>query len=156
MRVLSRSLVIHLGLAGSALILTTLFSVSAFGHGKVGNPAASYGRTIDFPDTDEYQTLVMDLHTHSVFSDGHVWPSIRVEEALRDGLDAIAITEHLEYQPHLADIPNPDRNQSYRHAVEAAAVCSFRQLICSFRLDDYAAGDGRRRMIQDNCIADEA
>lgn len=34
---------------------------------------------------------MIDLHTHSVFSDGQVWPSIRVEEGVRDGLDALAI-----------------------------------------------------------------
>ncbi|HAO89312.1 MAG TPA: PHP domain-containing protein, partial [Gammaproteobacteria bacterium] len=39
--------------------------------------------------------MVVDLHTHSVFSDGHVWPRIRVGEAIRDGLDAMAGTEHL-------------------------------------------------------------
>ena len=41
---------------------------------------------------------------HSVFSDGSVWPDIRVEEAKKDGLDVIAITEHLEYQPWKDDI----------------------------------------------------
>jgi hypothetical protein len=78
-------------------------------------------RRISFPDTAQYQTLVLDPHTHSTFSDGHVWPRIRVEEALRDGLDAIAITEHLEWQPHLADLPHPDRNRAYQVAREAAA-----------------------------------
>jgi hypothetical protein len=63
---------------------------------------------------------VLDPHTHSSFSDGHVWPRIRVEEALRDGLDALAMTEHLEWQPHLADIPHPDRNRSYEVAVGAS------------------------------------
>ncbi|HEX7072131.1 MAG TPA: Sb-PDE family phosphodiesterase, partial [Rhodothermales bacterium] len=73
------------------------------------------------PDIPGYQTLTMDLHLHTVFSDGSVWPSIRVEEAIRDGLDAIAITDHLEYQPHRADIPNPDRNRSFDIAREVAA-----------------------------------
>jgi len=50
---------------------------------------------------------------HTVFSDGNVWPTIRVEEALKDGLDAIAMTEHIEYQPHKADIPHPDRNRAF-------------------------------------------
>jgi hypothetical protein len=77
-------------------------------------------RRISFPDTAHYQTLVLDPHTHSSFSDGHVWPRIRIEEALRDGLDAIAITEHLEWQPHLADIPHTDRNRAYQVAREAA------------------------------------
>ena len=57
--------------------------------------------------------LSTDLHIHTVFSDGAVWPSIRVEEARREGLDLIAMTEHLEYQPHEEDIPHPDRNRSY-------------------------------------------
>ena len=55
-----------------------------------------------------------------MFSDGAVWPNIRVQEALRDGLDAISLTEHLEYQPHSDDIPHPDRNRSYEIAKEAA------------------------------------
>lgn len=71
------------------------------------------GRFIEFPDVPGYHTLVCDFHTHTVFSDGSVWPNIRVEEALRDGLDCLAITDHLEYQPHSADIPHPDRNRSY-------------------------------------------
>ena len=62
---------------------------------------------------------MLDLHTHSVFSDGHVWATIRVSEALRDGLDGLAITEHLEFQPHLADIPHPDRNRAYEEALFA-------------------------------------
>lgn len=103
-----------------AYILPMLFSAYALGHGTATNPDETDDRTIDFPDTGKYQTLVVDLHTHSVFSDGHVWPRIRVGEALRDGLDAIAITEHLEWQPHLADIPHGDRNRAYQDAVEAA------------------------------------
>ena len=57
-----------------------------------------------------------DLHIHTVFSDGSVWPTIRVEEALRDSIDLISLTEHLEYQPWRADIPNPDRNRSFQIA----------------------------------------
>ena len=57
-----------------------------------------------------------DLHTHTVFSDGMVWPSIRTEEAEREGFELIAITDHLEYQPKKEDIPNPDFNRSYQIA----------------------------------------
>jgi|TARA_B100000530_G_scaffold236567_1_gene153680 hypothetical protein len=60
-----------------------------------------------------------DLHTHTVFSDGMVWPSIRTEEAQREGFELIAITDHLEYQPHREDIPNPDFNRSYQIAKES-------------------------------------
>jgi len=91
-------------------------------HGEaVLPPAGEEARYIEFPDTADYLTLSVDLHTHSVFSDGHVWPKTRVEEALRDGLDAIAITEHLEWQPHLPDIPHPDRNRAFEIARDAAA-----------------------------------
>ena len=57
--------------------------------------------------------LSADLHTHSVFSDGSVWPDIRVKEAIRENIDLLAITEHLEYQPYKEDIPHPDRNRSF-------------------------------------------
>ena len=77
-------------------------------------------RAIEFPDVPGYRTLVVDLHTHSVFSDGEVWPSVRVDESRRDGLDLMAVTEHLEYQPHEDDIPHPDRNRSYVLAHEHA------------------------------------
>ena len=72
-------------------------------------------RHIEFPNPPGYKTLVCDLHMHSVFSDGSVWPDIRIEEAKRDGLDVIATTEHIEYQPWKADIPHPDRNKSYEY-----------------------------------------
>ena len=77
-------------------------------------------RAIEFPDVPGYHTLKTDLHIHTVFSDGSVWPDIRVQEALRDGLDAIALTDHLEYQPHKSDIPHPNRNRSYQIARKAA------------------------------------
>ncbi len=90
----------------------------AWGHGPAGSgEPSSPDRAIQFPDTADRLTLSVDLHTHSVFSDGHVWPRIRVAEAIRDGLDALAITEHLEWQPHLVDIPHPDRNRAYEEAV---------------------------------------
>jgi hypothetical protein len=65
---------------------------------------------IRLPDLPGYQTLKCDFHMHTVFSDGQVWPTWRVEEAWRDGLDAIALTDHIEYQPKKADVPtNPQR-----------------------------------------------
>lgn len=77
-------------------------------------------RKIEFPDIPGYLTLKTDFHIHTVFSDGSVWPDIRIQEAVRDGLDAISLTEHLEYQPHEKDIPHPDRNRSYHIATELA------------------------------------
>jgi hypothetical protein len=80
----------------------------------------AHNRAIHFPDVAGYKTLVCDFHQHTVFSDGSVWPDIRVEEALRDSVDAISLTEHLEYQPHSKDIPHPDRNRSFEVATQSA------------------------------------
>jgi len=68
---------------------------------------------ITYPDIAGYVTLKADLHMHTVFSDGSVWPTIRVQEAIRENLDAISLTEHLEYQPHKKDIPHSNRNRSF-------------------------------------------
>lgn len=68
-------------------------------------PSAVYAAKINFPDILGYKTLKCDLHMHTVFSDGQVWPTTRVDEAAREGLDAIAITDHIEYQPHKEDVP---------------------------------------------------
>ena len=80
----------------------------------------SHERGIHFPDTRDYLTLIVDLHSHSVFSDGSVWPDIRIQEAVRDSLDAFSFTEHLEYQPHAEDIPHPDRNRAHDLGEELA------------------------------------
>ncbi len=74
---------------------------------------------IHFPDIPGYQTLKCDFHMHTVFSDGKVWPTVRVDEAWREGMDAIAITDHIEYQPHKKDIPAP-LGRSYQIAVGGA------------------------------------
>ncbi|MBI1339995.1 PHP domain-containing protein [bacterium] len=97
--------------------LALLITAPAFAH----EPDVAKARRIDFPALpDGRHVLAVDLHTHSVFSDGMVWPSIRVQEAQKDGLYAMAVTEHLEYQPKITDIPHPDRNRSYALATEAA------------------------------------
>ncbi|MDH6306873.1 hypothetical protein M2459_003500 [Parabacteroides sp. PF5-5] len=70
---------------------------------------------IRIPDIGGYQTLKCDFHTHTVFSDGKVWPDVRVNEAWRGGLDAIAITDHIEYRPH-KDIVKGDLNESFKIA----------------------------------------
>ena len=102
-------------------VLSIAASSQALAHGGASVERSDPGRLITFVDVPGYKTLTTDLHTHSVFSDGHVWPRIRVEEALRDGLDGLAITEHLEWQPHLSDIPHPDRNRAFDIAFAAAA-----------------------------------
>lgn len=73
---------------------------------------AQHRNEIDVPNIDGYQTLKCDFHMHTVFSDGLVWPTVRLDEAYREGLDAIALTEHIEYLPHKKYI-NADHNSSY-------------------------------------------
>jgi len=74
---------------------------------------------VRIPDIRGYKTLKCDFHQHTVFSDGNVWPTVRVEEAWREGLDAIAITDHIEYQPHKQDIPT-NHNRPYEIALPTA------------------------------------
>lgn len=67
-------------------------------------------KIINIPNIAGYQTLKCDFHMHTVFSDGTVWPTVRVEEAWLEGLDAIAISDHIEYNPHSKDmIPGHNR-----------------------------------------------
>jgi len=70
---------------------------------------------IRMPDIMGYTTLKCDLHMHTVFSDGLVWPTVRVDEAWSEGLDVISITDHIEYQPHKQDIPT-NHNRPYEIA----------------------------------------
>lgn len=87
----------------SILLVNLLFAAFALGQSR---------REINFPDILGYKTLKCDLHMHTVFSDGMVWPPVRVDEAWREGLDVISITDHIEYQPHKKDIPT-NHNRPY-------------------------------------------
>ena len=52
-------------------------------------------RVISIPNIGEYMTLKCDFHMHTVFADAQVSPTGRVREAWQDGLDVIAMTEHI-------------------------------------------------------------
>ncbi len=81
------------------LIVILLFlafpGVNGFGQRKI----------VNLPDLPGFVTLKCDFHMHTVFSDGDVWPTARINEAMRDGLDAISITDHIEYVPKKDFIP---------------------------------------------------
>jgi len=85
------------------ILLFAAFGIAGFGQRKI----------VDLPDLPGYVTLKCDFHLHTVFSDGNVWPTVRIDEALRDGLDAIAITDHLEYTPKKDFIPI-DHNAAWK------------------------------------------
>jgi len=99
------------------LLLVSLLAVihtSVHAH----EPVTRARSPIQLPEVPGYVTLKCDFHIHTVFSDGLVWPSLRAEEGWRQGLDAIAITDHIEYQPHKADITT-NHNRSYEIAKSA-------------------------------------
>ncbi len=77
-------------------------------------------RMLSVPELPGYVTLKCDFHSHTVFSDGNVWPTQRIGEAWRDGLDAISITDHIEYQPRKQYIPT-DHNAAWKIAGPTAA-----------------------------------
>jgi hypothetical protein len=97
------------------LLLLIVILVAVAGQAQVQNRIA-------IPNIDGYKTLQCDFHMHSVFSDGLVWPTVRVAEAYREGLDAISLTDHLEYRPHNKDI-TASHNRSYEIAKPAADNC---------------------------------
>ena len=77
------------------------------------------------PDIEGYKTLKGDFHIHTVFSDAQVWPTTRVHEAIWEGLDVIAMTEHIDTR-HQKMVKNGtftskcDRDYSYKLAKKAA------------------------------------
>lgn len=74
---------------------------------------------ICIPNIDGYLTLKGDFHIHTIFSDGEVTPSYRVSEARNNGLDIIAITDHIEYRPKEYISKKVTLNTPYELALEA-------------------------------------
>lgn len=86
---------------------------------SLGQEVINIRKSLQIPDIDGFQTLKCDFHIHTAFSDGSVWPSERVNEAWCDGLDAIAITDHIEYTPNSGYL-KVDHNASFEMAKQAA------------------------------------
>ena len=57
-------------------------------------------REIILPKVEGYTLYKADFHTHTIYSDGDVTPRERVREAWYDGLDIIALTDHLEIRTY--------------------------------------------------------
>ncbi len=81
------------------LFLLLLFPAAGMTHAQTDNGVFKMDEfrdpqkreIINIPDVKGYKTLKCDFHQHTVFSDGQVWPGVRVQEAWREGLDVIAI-----------------------------------------------------------------
>ena len=101
------------GLMAAALLLCGLLS-------------AQVRNEIRVPDIPGYTTLKGDMHIHTVFSDGSVWPTTRVDECVMDGVDVLCMTDHVDSRLHkyIKDgTLNPDkvnRNTAYEMAAKYA------------------------------------
>lgn len=91
----------HTKLLLSAIALFALAPIaSAQKPNEVSNSfiRGRHRQEIVIPQIGGYNVYKADLHTHTIYSDGGVTPSWRVREAWFDGLDIIAITDHIEYR----------------------------------------------------------
>lgn len=75
-------------------------------------------RIVSIPDIPGYNTLKCDFHLHTTYADAEVSPAGRVMEAWYDGLDVIAMTEHIGVEKNRS-IHIDDLNIPYELAAEA-------------------------------------
>ena len=75
-------------------------------------------RKTSIPGIPGYNAYTADLHMHTIFSDANVTPTMRVYEAMMEGIDILAITDH---QPiPRRGIDGGDLNAGYNEAVPVA------------------------------------
>lgn len=80
------------------------------------------------PQINDYNVIKADLHVHTIYSDGSMTPKYRVMEAWRDGMDVIAITDHIEYRP------NEKYMARYIYANEEVVVGDKNNIKCDLNL----------------------
>ncbi len=98
------------------VVLLTTFFLNFSAYSQLANRYE-----IRIPTVPGYVLLKCDLHTHTVFSDGLVWPTIRIQEAWHEGLDVIALSDHIEYLPFKDDI-KVDYHRPFQIASPVAAA----------------------------------
>ena len=103
-----------------------------------------YDRTVPrteiiLPQVKGYNIYKGDFHVHTIYSDGDVTPRERMREAWFDGLDIIAITDHLEkrtyekYMLRALAAYNPDgRPFTYAHAGAGNPKDKEYPMMCNF------------------------
>ncbi|MDD3034299.1 MAG: hypothetical protein PHT25_06850 [Bacteroidales bacterium] len=101
-------------------------SAESWNPNKVDFPAymTSHRENLTLPKIKDFEVISCDFHVHTMFSDGLVWPTFRVLEAWKQGLDCFAMTDHVEYRPH-KDNMNADLNTSYNIAKADADKLGF-------------------------------
>ena len=82
------------------LALLPISAAAQYNPETLRTPVAQPPQRVEFvlPAVNGYNIYKVDLHIHSIYSDAETTPAYRVREAYYDGLDAIAITEHVEYR----------------------------------------------------------
>lgn len=86
------------------LIIVTLFATISSASAQLSsvqrilksNHRTGSRTEIILPQVNGYNLYKADLHIHTIYSDGCITPDLRVDEAWQDGLDIIAITDHME------------------------------------------------------------
>ena len=91
----------------SALALASAFAVNAqsYYHNNKNSEilhhserGEAFRKEIILPQVNGYNVYKADLHTHTIHSDADATVAFRVNEAWYDGLDILAITDHIEYR----------------------------------------------------------
>lgn len=98
-----KKLVSILLLATSCVMTVSAQVVQTPVKGKTG--IRLYDKTVPrteiiLPQIKGYNLYKGDFHVHTIYSDGEVTPRERMREAWYDGLDVIAITDHLEIRTY--------------------------------------------------------
>ena len=103
-------------------------------HTEVSKTGAPHRIGIVLPQVNGYTPYKADLHTHSIYSDADVTVAYRVREAWSDGLDVMAVTEHIEYrriEPSMlkflkgytnGDVQKPINNDVIRRAADERGI----------------------------------
>jgi len=110
---------LHLLLIANIVCISTILAQQNANNIRLGIEQKAQRKNILIPDIEGYQTLKGDFHIHTVFSDGLVWPTVRVKECWTEGLDVMAITDHLEYRPHKGYMKD-GHSHSYKIAASEA------------------------------------
>lgn len=79
-------------------------------------------KTVEIPDIPGYRTLKCDFHIHTIYSDGNVTPDVRILEAVSEGVDAIAFTDHVYGKPSNNNANEADRNSAFKKAKDYAEL----------------------------------